>query len=45
MVRLALFINVNTKQPETENCPCPKYGMIYRSDMYNLQVAKKHLKN
>ena len=28
-----------------EYCPCPKYGMIYRPDMYNLQVRKKHLKN
>ena len=24
-----------------EHCPCPKHGMIYRPDMYNLQVKKK----
>ena len=45
MVRLALFMNVNTKNPEMGHCLCPKYDMIYRPDMYNLQVRKKHLKN
>ena len=45
MVRLALFMNVNTKNPQMEHCPCPNYGMVYRPDMYNLQVRKKHLKN
>ena len=35
--RLALLINVDTENP---HCPCPKYGMIYRPDMYNLQVKK-----
>ena len=28
-----------------EYCPYPKYDMIYRPDMYNLQVRKKHPKN
>ena len=28
-----------------EHCPRPKYGMIYRPDMHNLQIRKKHLKN
>ena len=41
MVRLALFLNVNTKNPQMEHCPCPKYGMIDQPDMYNLQVRKK----
>ena len=45
MVRLALFMNINTKNPQLEPCPYPNYGMIYRPDMYNLQVRKKHLKN
>ena len=45
MVRLALFMNANTKNSQMKYCPCPKYDMIYRSDMYNLQVRKKHLKN
>ena len=39
------FMNVNTKNPQIEHCPCPKYSMIYRPDIYNLQVRKKHLKN
>ena len=41
VVRLALFMNVETRNP----CQCPKYGMIYMSDMYRLQIRKKHLKN
>ena len=45
MARLAPIMNVNTKNPQMEHCPCPKYDMIYRPDMYNLQVRKKHLKN
>ena len=44
MVRLALFMKVNTKKPQIEHCPCPKYGMIYKPDMCNLQVRQKHLK-
>ena len=43
MVRLALFLNVTTKNPQMEHCPCPKYGMIDRADMYNLQVRKKNI--
>ena len=38
-------MNVNTKNPQMEHCPCPNSGMVYRPDMYNLQVRKKHLKN
>ena len=41
MVRRALLITVNTRHPQMEHCPCPKYGMIYRPDMYNLQLKKK----
>ena len=37
-------MNANTKNPQMENCPCPNYGIIYKPDMYNLQVRKKHLK-
>ena len=43
MVRLALFLNVNTKNPQMEHCPCPKYGTIDQPDMYNLQVRKKNI--
>ena len=28
-----------------EHCPFPNYGMICKTDLYNLQVRKKHLKN
>ena len=46
MVRLALFMNANTKTFQMKYCPCPKYGMIYKPGMHNLQtVQKKHLKN
>ena len=34
-------MNANTKIPQMEHFP--KYGMIYRPDIYNFQ--KKHLKN
>ena len=33
-------MNANTKNPQTEHCPCPKYNMIKSPNMY-----KKHLKN
>ena len=39
---------VNNNNRQVEYCPCPKYGIIYRSNMCNLQVKKKkkkHLKN
>ena len=38
-------MNGNTKNPQLEHCPCPKYGMIYMADLHNLQVRKNHLKN
>ena len=34
----APFMNVNTKNSQIEHCLCPSYGMIYRPDIYNLQV-------
>ena len=43
VIRLALFMNVNTKIPKMKHCPCPKYVMMYRPDLYNLQ-NKKNLK-
>ena len=45
VIRLALFMNVNTKNPQMEHCPCPKYGMICSPDIYKLQIRNKHLKN
>ena len=38
-------MNGNTKNPKMEHFLCPKYGMTYRRDMYDLQVRKKFLKN
>ena len=29
------------KNPWMEHCLCPEYGIVYRPDMYNLQVRKK----
>ena len=34
------FMNVNTKNPQLDNCPCPKYGAIHRFDLYNLHIKK-----
>ena len=33
MARLAPIMNVNTKNPQMEHCPCPKYDMICRPDL------------
>ena len=35
---------LNTKNPQIKHCPCSKYVMIYRPDLYNLQTRKKQLK-
>ena len=45
VVRLALFMHLNTKHLQMEHGLCPKYSTIYKLDMYNLEVRKKHLKN
>ena len=42
VVRLELFMIVNTWNPQMEHCPCPKYDMIYSPDMYNLQVRRNY---
>ena len=39
---------LSTKNPQIKHCLCPKYVMIYRPDLYNLQTektAKKVTKN
>ena len=38
-------MSANTKNPQMEHCLYPKYDMIYRPDMHNLQVRKKHFQN
>ena len=45
MDKLALFMNVNTKNPQMGYFLCPIHCLIYRPGMYKLQVRKKHLKN
>ena len=44
MFRPALYGNGSTKNFQMENYSCSKYGMIDTSDLYNLQVRKKHSK-
>ena len=38
-------MHLNTKDLQMEHGLCPKYSTIYKLDMYNLEVRKKHLKN
>ena len=45
VVRLALFMSANTKNSQMKHFPYPKSCIIHRSDIYNLQIRKKHLKN
>ena len=32
---------VTTKNPQIKHCPCSKYVMIYRPDLYDLKTRKK----
>ena len=41
----ARFMNVNTKSSQMQHCAGTKYGMIYRSDMYNSKIRKNSEKN
>ena len=41
VVRFALFMNASTKNFQMKHFPFPRHSMIYRHDMYNLQVTKK----
>ena len=40
MLRLKIVINHRTKIVQMKVCPCPKYIMKYRPDLYNLQTKK-----
>ena len=49
VVRLRILINaktkkINTKNPQIKHLRCPKYVMIYRPNLYNLETRKKQLK-
>ena len=35
---------LNTKYPQIKYFSCSKYVIIYRPDLYNLQIRKKQLK-
>ena len=41
---LAFFMNAKTKNSQIKHCPCPKYVVVKRPNLYNLQTRKKHLK-
>ena len=34
---------LNNKNPQIKHCPCPKYVIIYRPNLYNLKTRKKQL--
>ena len=38
---LAVSMNANTENSQIKHCPCLKYLVIYRPDLYNLQARKK----
>ena len=35
---------LNTKNSQIKHCPCSKYVLIYRPDLYNLQTRKETAK-
>ena len=35
---------LNTKNPQIKHCPCTKYVMMYRPNLYNLITRKKQLR-
>ena len=37
---IAVSMNANTENSQIKHCPCPKYLVIYRPDLYNLQARK-----
>ena len=32
---------LNTEDAQMKHCPCPKYVVIYRPDLYKLKTRKK----
>ena len=44
VVRLKILMKANTVNPQMKYCPYPKYVVIYRPDLNNLQARKKLLK-
>ena len=37
---LAVSVNANTKNSQIKHCPCPKYVMIKRPNLHDLQTRK-----
>ena len=37
---LAVSMNANTKNSQIKHCPCPKYVMIKRPNLHDLQTRK-----
>ena len=37
---LAVSMNANTKNSQIKHCPCPKYLVIKRPNLHNLQTRK-----
>ena len=35
---------LNIKHPQIKHYPCPKYVIMYRPNLYNLQTRKEQLK-
>ena len=46
VIKLKILINDENQIPKTlkiKRCPCSKYVMIYKPDLYNLETRKKQL--
>ena len=41
MTELADFINVNTKISQMKHCPCLRYAIIYRHNLYKIYIPEK----
>ena len=37
---IAVSVNANTKNSQIKHCPCPKYVMIKRPNLHDLQTRK-----
>ena len=44
VVKLKILMKANTINPQMKYCPYPKYVLIYRPDLNNLQARKKIMK-
>ena len=46
VIKLKILINDENQIPKPlkiKHCPCPKYVMIYKPNLYNLETRKKQL--